>query len=93
LAQRFLRFEVLAGHAARGPWSVSKSVVPFESFVAARFWRRRTCGDAAVSPGGDPVLGERDRSFVNRALVFFLGMGTPSLYLEALGQRWSQVGT
>jgi hypothetical protein len=57
---RFFRFEALAGHAERGPWSVSKSVVPFESLMDARFWRRLACGDAAVSRGGDPALGERD---------------------------------
>jgi hypothetical protein len=82
-----LRLETLAGHAARGPWSVSKSVVPFESFVAARFWRRRACGDATISRGGDPILGERDTSFVNRGLVFFLGIRDRSLLSSTPRQR------
>jgi hypothetical protein len=78
-SQRFLRFEVLAGQAARGPWSVSKSVVPFDSLARAVFWRRRAWGEATVVVGGVPAFAERVRVVAVRREVFFVGMSGPAL--------------
>jgi hypothetical protein len=71
--------EVLAGHAARGPWSVWNNVVPFERLAWALFWRRRTWGDPFTSAGGDPALAERAGARVVFAAVLvaevFFGFG------------------
>jgi hypothetical protein len=80
MAQRFLRLEVLAGHAARGPWSVSKSVVPFESRAWAVFCRRRAWGEVGAAAGGVPALAERAGVRVVRGAGFF-GVGMSGLAL------------
>jgi hypothetical protein len=79
-----LRFEMLAGHAARGPSSVWKSVVPLDTLGCALFSRRRTCGELFVAAGGAPAFGER--AFLARdvagdfmALFLELRMTTPLL--------------
>ncbi len=73
MGQRFLRLEMLAGHAARGPWSVWKTVVPLESWAWAVFWRRRTWGELVTSAGGEPALGERALLEAAFGEVFFDG--------------------
>jgi hypothetical protein len=50
---------VLAGQAARGPRSVSKTIVPFDTAARALFFRLCTCSDETVSTGGDPAFAER----------------------------------
>src|SRR5262245_50929367 len=88
MAQRFFRLEVLAGQAARGPWSVSKSVVPFDSLACALFWRRRAWGEVVALVGGLPALAERAGGVVVRRAAFFgVDMSGPGLL--SLRKNWS----